>query len=249
MVLPARKDPGRKTNVFYHIGRSNSLRHGTREILPAGPEGHIYCICLSTHRARYDRIRLSFDSAGSWGGATLATMTGSDRPSQPSRPPCFYSLGLLITALAAGSVLFLVCTATHAGYDVEIDTPKSIHSLLERHLGLSCYKDRRDITGDQLRYMIETTDDQVTKLTVTEDYFVPRAIAKLDGPPDHRVVDVRAEPGPYTTIDIVVLDFTGATMQDAKRIGELKRLWSLQCGMVFRQSGWDRAKNDGLMAL
>ena len=176
-------------------------------------------------------------------------MTGSNRPSRPSRPPRFRFLGLPAAALAAGFVLSLACARAHAEYDVKIDAPKSIRDLLERHLDLSRYKDRKDITDDQLQYMVETIGDQVTKLTATEGYFVPKATAKLDGPPDHRVVNVKVEPGPRTTIDTVALDFTGAITQDAKRIDELKKSWSLQHGMAFRQAGWDKSKDDSLAAL
>ena len=118
MILPARKGPGRKTGAFYRIGRPNGLGHGTCETLPADPEGRIRCICLGTRRARYGQIRLSFDSAGPWGGTTLATMTGSNRPSRPSRPPRFRFLGLPAAALAAGFVLSLACAAAHAVLDV-----------------------------------------------------------------------------------------------------------------------------------
>ncbi|NMG68334.1 outer membrane protein assembly factor, partial [Azoarcus indigens] len=67
-------------------------------------------------------------------------MTGSNRPSRPSRPPRFRFLGLPAAALAAGFVLSLACAAAHAEYDVKIDAPKSIRDLLERHLDLSRYK-------------------------------------------------------------------------------------------------------------
>ncbi|MFX5562649.1 hypothetical protein ABTD73_19555, partial [Acinetobacter baumannii] len=63
------------------------------------------------------------------------------------------------------------------------------------------------------------------------------------------VVRVKVEPGLRTTIDSVALDFNGAITQDPKRIEELKKAWGLQKEMAFRQSGWDKAKDDSLAAL
>lgn len=179
----------------------------------------------------------------------FATMKGPNRPSRPSRPPRFRFLDARAAALAAGCVLGLAGMPVHAEYDVKIEAPKSIRELLERHLDLSRYKDRKDITEDQLQYMVETIGDQVTKLTATEGYFVPKATAQLEGPPEHRVVQVKVDPGPRTTIDSVSLDFTGAITQEPKRIDELKKAWGLQPGVAFRQTGWDKAKDDGLAAL
>jgi translocation and assembly module TamA len=173
-------------------------------------------------------------------------MTGLHRPSRPSR---FRFIATPVAARLAGCALMLACTAAQATYDVKIDAPKPIRDLLERNLDLARYQDRKDITEDQLQYMVETIGEQVTKLTATEGYFVPKATAQVEGPPDRRVVHVKVDAGPRTTIDTVALDFTGAIVQDPKRIDALKQGWSLQHGMAFRQSGWDKSKDDTLAAL
>ncbi|WP_316654576.1 autotransporter assembly complex protein TamA [Ralstonia condita] len=173
-------------------------------------------------------------------------MTG---PHRPSRPSVLRMSPWRAAALAAGFALWAACAPARAAYDVKIEAPKAIRDLLEHHLDLSRYQDRKDITEDQLQYMVETIGDQVAKLTATEGYFVPRATAQLEGPVDHRVVRVKVEPGPRTTIDNVALDFTGAITHDPKRIEALKKAWGLGPGMAFRQSGWDKAKDDGLAAL
>jgi len=173
-------------------------------------------------------------------------MTGRFRSARPSR---FHSILASAAALAAGCALALACAPAHAAYDVKIEAPKPIRDLLTRNLDLARYQDRKDITEDQLQYMVETIGDQVTKLTATEGYFVPKATAQVDGPPDHRVVHVKVDPGPRTTIDNVALGYTGAITQDPERIEALKRAWELQQGMAFRQAGWDKAKDDSLAAL
>ncbi|WP_296223596.1 autotransporter assembly complex protein TamA [Ralstonia sp. UBA689] len=173
-------------------------------------------------------------------------MTGLKRP---SRPPRFRFPAVHAAALAAGFVLSIVCAPAHAEYEVKIEAPKAIRDLLERHLDLSRYQDRKDITDAQLQYMVETVGEEVAKLTATEGYFVPKATAQLEGPPDHRVVRVKVDPGPRTTIDSVALDFNGAITQEPKRIEELNKVWGLPQGMAFRQAGWDKAKDDSLAAL
>lgn len=170
-------------------------------------------------------------------------MTGRQRPSR------FRLLATPAAALLAGCVLSVACTAARAAYEVRIEAPRPLRDLLERHLDLARYQDRKDITDDQLQYMVETIGEQVTKLTATEGYFVPKATAQLEGPPERRTVRVKVEAGPRTTIDSVALDFTGAIAQEPKRIDALKKAWGLPQGAPFRQSGWDKAKEDSLAAL
>lgn len=169
-------------------------------------------------------------------------MTGRQRPSR------FRLLATPAAALLAGCVLSVACTAARAAYEVRIEAPRPLRDLLERHLDLARYQDRKDITDDQLQYMVETIGEQVTKLTATEGYFVPKATAQLEGPPERRTVRVKVEAGPRTTIDSVALDFTGAIAQEPKRIDALKKAWGLPQGAPFRQSGWDKAKEDSLAA-
>lgn len=170
-------------------------------------------------------------------------MTGRQRPSR------FRLLATPAAALLAGCALSLACTAARAAYEVRIEAPKPLRDLLERHLDLARYQDRKDITDDQLQYMVETIGEQVAKLTATEGYFVPKATAQLEGPPERRIVRVQVEAGPRTTIDSVALAFTGAITQEPKRIDELKKAWGLPQGATFRQSSWDKAKDDNLAAL
>lgn len=143
-------------------------------------------------------------------------MTGRQRPSR------FRLLATPAAALLAGCVLSVACTAARAAYEVRIEAPRPLRDLLERHLDLARYQDRKDITDDQLQYMVETIGEQVTKLTATEGYFVPKATAQLEGPPERRTVRVKVEAGPRTTIDSVALDFTGAIAQEPKRIDALE---------------------------
>ena len=77
-------------------------------------------------------------------------------------------------------LLWLNPSDTRAAYKVEIEAPKEISALLKQHLDLVRYKDRDDLSDDQLKYMLDTVNDQVTQLTSTEGYFLPTTTVTVD---------------------------------------------------------------------
>lgn len=150
------------------------------------------------------------------------------------------------------AIAFLWCAAdtAHAAYKVEIEAPKPVQSLLKDFLDLSRYKDRDDISDEQLKFMIDTAGDQVRDLASTEGYFTPVTKVELKTEGDTRRVVVNVDPGPRTQIGAADIAVTGvAAQQDAARIEAMRRDWSLPPGQPFRQEDWDKAKNAGLEAL
>jgi len=153
------------------------------------------------------------------------------------------------------AAVLTLCAAdpARAAYQVEIDAPSEVRSMLKEFLDLSRYKDRDDISDEQLKFMADTAGDQVRDLTSTQGYFSPQTTVDLkaepagDGKAPSRRVILKVDPGPRTTIRRADIDVTGAAAQeDAERVRQIRHDWSLPAGEAFVQEDWDKAKNAGL---
>ncbi|AMP01099.1 surface antigen family protein [Collimonas arenae] len=148
-------------------------------------------------------------------------------------------------ALVAG----LAAPLASATYRVEIEAPSDIKGLLEQHLDLSRYKDRTDLSDDQLKYLIDTVGDQVTQLTSTEGYFSATTNVTVE-PGDHKTIHLKVDVHQRTMVSQAVIDVIGSAVADTpERVGQIKQNWGLPVGQSFRQADWAKAKDDGLQAL
>ncbi|MDY7579811.1 autotransporter assembly complex family protein [Herbaspirillum sp. RTI4] len=140
---------------------------------------------------------------------------------------------------------------SQAAYQVELQAPAPLESILKDFLDLSRYQDRDDISEEQLRYLIDTAPAQVTQLSSTEGYFSPiTKIALEETDPKRRVVRISIDPGPLTHISDVLIGLTGAAQQDdPEQQQTIRKKWPLASGAPFRQEDWDNAKNSSLQAL
>ncbi|WP_317915268.1 autotransporter assembly complex family protein [Cupriavidus sp. TKC] len=160
-------------------------------------------------------------------------------------------------ARLAGLVLTLLLAlnaplghAAKAAYKVEIDAPDALKGILQEHLDLARYTDRTDISDDQFQYMVETVDDQVRQFASTEGWFDPVTKATVEGEGDKRVVHISVDPGARTLIRAVDVQVTGpAATQSPEQVEQMRAKWGLPVGEPFRQSAWDKAKEDALVTL
>lgn len=146
--------------------------------------------------------------------------------------------------------LFAVAQPAHAKYDVDIDAPRSVRSLLKDHLDLSRFKKRDDISDDQFDFLVTATPQEVRDLVATDGYFTPvvRTDVKHDG--DKKSVTISVDPGPQTKVASVSLTFKGAiTTEDPAQENTARFAFSVREGDPFSQSAWDDAKKAALKAL
>jgi translocation and assembly module TamA len=146
--------------------------------------------------------------------------------------------------------LFAIAQPAQAKYDVDIDAPRSVRSLLKDHLDLSRFKKRDDISDDQFGFLVTATPQEVRDLMSTEGYFTPvvRTDVKTEG--KTKSVTISVDPGPRTTVASVSLNFTGAiTTEDHTQENTARFAFSMKEGDPFTQSAWDDAKNAALKAL
>lgn len=149
-------------------------------------------------------------------------------------------------------VLLLATLADNAfaAYKIEIDAPRPVRKLLKEFLDLSRYKDRDDLTPEQIDFMIDTAPDQVRSLLSTQGYFTPKTTVRVDEVDGRRVVRIAVDPNGRTKVADVDLKATGAVARnEPARIDQLRREWRMPVGTPFVQQDWDAAKNAGLQAL
>ncbi|CAH2785073.1 MAG: Outer membrane component of TAM transport system [Candidatus Burkholderia crenata] len=152
----------------------------------------------------------------------------------------------LLHALA----LFAIVQPAQAKYDVDIDAPRSVRSLLKDHLDLSRFKKRDDISDEQFDFLVTATPQEVRDLVATDGYFTPivRTDVKHEG--DEKSVTISVDPGPQTKVASVSLTFKGAiTTEDPAQENTARLAFSIKEGDPFSQSAWDDAKNAALKAL
>ena len=153
---------------------------------------------------------------------------------------------LAIYALA----LLAIAHPAQAKYDVDIDAPRSVRSLLKDHLDLSRFKKRDDISDDQFDFLVTATPQEVRDLVATDGFFTPvvRTDVRTEG--KTKTVTISVDPGPRTTVASVSLNFTGAiTTEDHAQENTARFAFSMKEGDPFTQSAWDDAKNAALKAL
>ncbi|WP_034293571.1 autotransporter assembly complex family protein [Herbaspirillum sp. RV1423] len=162
------------------------------------------------------------------------------------------------TCRLAIALLSCATGSAYAAYKVEITAPAPLQKLLEKHLDLVRYQNREDLSEEQLKFLLDTVNDQVVQLASTEGYFSPTTTINVEqipgSKPDDQKYDKRVQlhvnAGPRTKISTVDIGATGtAAENDPQRIDAIRKDWSLPVGAPFRQEDWDNAKNQGLEKL
>ena len=147
----------------------------------------------------------------------------------------------------------LLCVApalaqTSARVPIEIDAPKALRELLDRHLDLTSSAGEAD-DAEQVR-LLRSLRKQTTDLLATEGYFSPDI--EVSGEPGEPL-RLKVDAGLRATIRSVDLRFAGdiadGSAAHATRIAALRAAWPLAEGQAFRQTAWDEAKQTLLQGL
>lgn len=154
-----------------------------------------------------------------------------------------------ISALGA-CLLLAVSLPAAAAYRIDIDAPRELKSLLEDHLDLARYRERKDLSPDQFEFMISSAPQRVAALLATEGYFSPKTSVQVSEEAGAAVVRVHVAAGKRTLVSAVKLDVDGpATEISPRQVARLSRNWLLPAGQPFRQENWEEAKHEGLRIL
>jgi len=150
----------------------------------------------------------------------------------------------------AGLLLVVLASPAAAVYRVEVDAPQPVRALLTEFLDLARYRQRADLSDEQLQFLIDTAPAQVQRLASTEGYFSPATTVTLEGEGEQRVVRIRVMLNERTEVSQADIDVTGAVVrEEPQRVAAIRDSWALPIGRPFRQSEWERAKQEGLQRL
>lgn len=172
-------------------------------------------------------------------------------PCRRSRPAARARAASVLYALAVGLVLMLCCGTAQAAYEVSVDAPRALRSLLKSHLDLVRFAKRDDVSDEQFGFLVTASIEQANDLVRTEGYFsaVIRTDVRNLGHGRKRVV-LTVDPGVRTTIAAVTLHFDGPVNQEAPALAlAARQAWTLHVGDPFTQADWSGAKAAALKAL
>jgi translocation and assembly module TamA len=171
------------------------------------------------------------------------------------RPGAPALVGRAARMLGAPFVLFVLMALVaarpaFAKYDVDIEAPRSVRSLLKDHLNLSRFAKRDDVSDEQFEFLVTATPQEVRDLVATDGYFTPVVRTDVKTVDDRKTVTVSVDPGPRTMVASVSLNFKGAvTTEDRTQENAARFAFSVKEGDPFTESAWDDAKNAALKAL
>ena len=141
-------------------------------------------------------------------------------------------------------------------FSLEVDAPKEVRDILEKHLELRRFQHQPDLQRRELTRLLGATDANVRDLIGTLGFFSPTVTVEVTETPDAedapRKVTVHVETGPETSIKQTEVRFSSVNANDP--LGQPQRdsirdAWPLKPGERFTQSAWSSAKSGGLREL
>jgi len=161
-------------------------------------------------------------------------------------------MGVLLAALCAGA--WAQDGVAPSAFQLSIEAPDEIRTVLERHLELQRYRALTDLSDNELERLMAIAAQDSRDLVATLGYFSP--VVRIERPGDTntnpRVITLTVDPGRPTLISEVTVVFSGPIAQDplaAAQRQQIQDSWSLRSGMRFSQDRWDSAKQQALRQL
>ncbi|MDP3743505.1 MAG: autotransporter assembly complex family protein [Methylotenera sp.] len=138
-------------------------------------------------------------------------------------------------------------------YQVEIEAPAPLKSLLQKHLEMIKLRDNPRMTPAEWQRLALSAPQNIKDLLATEGFFSPIITPLLTTQNNVSIATFTVESGTPVLIQQVTLKFTGDIMQQSsKDLPDTQKLrddWLLKSGMQFRQEDWGQAKRNLLAAL
>lgn len=138
-------------------------------------------------------------------------------------------------------------------YDLDIEAPGEIKSLLLQYLEVARSRGTERMSAEQLLRLLEATPEEVARLLETEGYFTPEVKLTYQESRNPPRVLLQVDPGEPVRVGGVQLTLTGAVADSPQTLEALRAqilaAWSLPQGDVFHQKGWDEIKKRSLSLL
>lgn len=147
----------------------------------------------------------------------------------------------------------LMAQANEMRYQVEIDAPAPLSSLLQKHLDIIKWQDNPRLTATEWRRLSLAAPKNIKDLLQTEGFFSPIITPTTTLENGVSTAKFTVVPGAPVLIEQVELKFTGDITQlisdDTPNVQQLRENWSLKPEMQFKQEDWSQAKRNLLTAM
>ena len=165
--------------------------------------------------------------------------------------------GLLLAQDLSANPAQTAATAATASvaFELHIEAPDEIRTLLANHLELLRYRALTDLSDSELARLLTTAEQETRELVGTLGYFTPSIRFDQAAPRDSattRKVTLTVVPGEPTLVADVQVQFSGPILAESAAAPQRQQIeddWSLQAGMRFTQARWDSAKQQALRQL
>ena len=165
--------------------------------------------------------------------------------------------GLLLAQDLSANPAQTAATAAAASvaFELHIEAPDEIRTLLANHLELLRYRALTDLSDSELARLLTTAEQETRELVGTLGYFTPSIRFDQAAPRDSattRKVTLTVVPGEPTLVADVQVQFSGPILAESAAAPQRQQIeddWSLQAGMRFTQARWDSAKQQALREL
>lgn len=138
-------------------------------------------------------------------------------------------------------------------FELRVQAPEAMRTLLERHLELQRYREITDLSDDEIMRLMEAARINAQELLATQGYFSPAiTISQSTHSSGMRTIEVQVQTGEPVRIKAVQLQFAGPIAIDpsaAEQRRAIQETWGLPVGQRFTQSAWDDAKQKALRLL
>jgi translocation and assembly module TamA len=167
------------------------------------------------------------------------------------------ALLLLAGTLARAQEASSYPAPARAAFELDIQAPEELRTLLQRHLELLRYRELGDLSDGELARLLTAAQQDARDLVGTLGYFAPDVrFEQLPEPPATaaRRLRLSVAPGEPTQVSAVHIRFSGAIDSASDPAAQALRQqiqthWSLRAGLRFSQTAWDNAKQQALRLL
>ncbi len=147
----------------------------------------------------------------------------------------------------------IVAYADERSYQVEIEAPPPLKTLLQKHLDIIKWRESPRMTPTEWQRLSLAATQNIKDLLATEGFFSPTITPELTQNNGVSITKFTVDPGSPVLIEQVTLKFTGditqQTSEESHSIQSLRDDWALKSGKQFRQGDWSQAKRSLLTAL
>ena len=147
------------------------------------------------------------------------------------------------------AILSSAATAADFSYNIELNAPFEVSSLLKQHLEIYKWRKHERNSAEQLQRLVDGVAVAASDLLATEGYFSPVIKTRVDGTTVYIDVDL----GKYVLVGNTQMNLQGDIENNGERLAAVQRRFDARSAEIkgerFTQAAWDDLKKRSLATL